>query len=53
MRGRTELEDDSSKEDAFIGCIFWKIIAFVDHTINTIFPCCDVTKVGALWTERQ
>jgi hypothetical protein len=52
MTQRTELEDDSSKADTFIGCIIWKIVASFDHMIDTVWPCCDATKVGSLWTER-
>jgi hypothetical protein len=38
---RTEFEYDSSKVDAFIRCVYIKIVVFVDHTIGTICPCCD------------
>jgi hypothetical protein len=40
---RAVFKDDSSKADAFDGCIYWKIFAYVNHIIDTIFPCRDAT----------
>jgi hypothetical protein len=39
-----EFKDDSLKADAFNGCIYWEIFAYVDHMIDTNFPCRDATK---------
>jgi hypothetical protein len=51
MARRTELENDSSKVDAFIRCVCWELVASADN-IYTKCPCRDATKVGALWTKR-
>jgi hypothetical protein len=52
MAQRTDLDDDSSKVNAFIRCVYWKIVASADDILDTIWPCCDAAKVGAIWTER-
>jgi hypothetical protein len=40
---RTELEHNASKADAFIGCVYWKIVAFSVHIFDAICPCSDDT----------
>jgi hypothetical protein len=41
MAQRTEFDDDSSKLDAFIGYVYWRLTASADHMIDAI--CCDAT----------
>ncbi|KAG2034640.1 hypothetical protein BDR03DRAFT_590684 [Suillus americanus] len=49
---RTELEHDSAKADAFIGCVDWKFVVSWDHIIDPMVYA-DATKAGALCTEEE